>query len=50
MAAKFIAKECNYHTRMKTQLEILKKEYIKSVSDNIENRMSTETAHTLSAF
>ena len=31
-------------------MEKLKKEYIKSVCDNIENRMSTETSPILSAF
>ena len=30
------------HAKEKTQVEKLKKDYIKSVCDNIENRMSTE--------
>ena len=38
------------HTHEKTRMENLKIEYIKCVSDNIENRMSIETSHNLSAF
>ena len=38
------------HANEKTQVEKLKKEYIKSVCDNIEKRMSTETSPILSAF
>ena len=38
------------HANEKTQIEKLKKEYIQSVCENIENRMTTETSPILNAF